>query len=50
MQGSTDDGSTWDTRSWSFYFDHGWTQCQQDDYGHSAGTDAMQTWDTRNTG
>jgi hypothetical protein len=48
VQGSTDDGSTWSTRNWGFFFDFGSSTCQINDYGHSAGPDAMQTWDTRN--
>ncbi len=49
VQGSTDDGSTWSTRSWGFTWGWGSSTCQTNDYGHSAGPDAMQTWDTRNS-
>lgn len=49
LEGSTDDGSNWSTRSWNFGWDHNDSSCATN-YGHNNGSAGNITfWDTRNS-
>jgi hypothetical protein len=48
VQGSTDDGSNWSTRTWNFFWDNGDSSCSSP-YETSTSSNGMSYWDTRNS-